>query len=110
MSNGRELSAVDTAAGGGPFSRKKHKNSEMVQAMPDSTNKNRDNVPGRYFVDEKCIGCTICSEIAPDNFRSNLHEGYDYVCKQPGSEKEEQLCEEVMDICPVNAIQNSGDG
>jgi ferredoxin len=55
-----------------------------------------------------CIGCTICSEIAPENFRFDHERGCDYVCKQPETEKEESLCVEAMDICPVGAIEIAG--
>ncbi len=65
----------------------------------------KENVPGRLYVDSECIGCSICPEIAPDNFKSNLQEGYEYVCRQPSSEEEEQLCAEAMEICPVDAIK-----
>jgi ferredoxin len=62
------------------------------------------NIPGKYHVDERCIGCAICSAIAPQNFRSDLEQGYDYVYKQPDNDIEESLCAEAMAICPVNAI------
>ena len=67
-----------------------------------------ENVPGKYYVNTRCIGCTLCPEIAPANFASNLEEGYEYVCKQPGNTAEEQLCREAMEICPVNAIGDDG--
>ncbi|MBF0200049.1 MAG: ferredoxin [Desulfamplus sp.] len=63
-----------------------------------------ENVPGRYYVNDKCIGCAICSEIAPDNFTTNHEDGHDYVYLQPSSEAEEGLCREAMVLCPVNAI------
>jgi ferredoxin len=68
------------------------------------------NVPGKYQVDERCIGCAICSEIAPHNFCCDHEQGYVYVSKQPGNDKEESLCVEAKDICPVNAIGDSGAG
>ncbi len=64
----------------------------------------KENVPGRFYVNLKCIGCSICSEIAPDNFKSNLEAGYEYIYRQPSNEQEKQLCMEAMEICPVNAI------
>jgi ferredoxin len=67
-----------------------------------------ENVPGKYYVDTKCIGCDICPEISPGNFCSNLEEGYEYVCRQPINETEEKLCAEAMEICPVNAIRDDG--
>lgn len=70
----------------------------------------RTNIAGKYQVDERCIGCNVCSEIAPHNFRSNHQEDYAYVYKQPESELEENLCAEAMKICPVDAIGDSGAG
>ncbi|MCP4347416.1 MAG: ferredoxin [Desulfobacterales bacterium] len=81
--------------------------------MADKTRKFEDNAPGRYYVSEECIGCTLCSEIAPDNFTLNTDENleteYNYVCKQPLTEQEEQLCEEAMASCPGSAIGNDGE-
>lgn len=63
-----------------------------------------ENVPGKFYVDVRCIGCSLCSEIAPDNFAANNEEGYEYVSVQPCCESEEALCREAMELCPVNAI------
>ncbi len=63
-----------------------------------------ENIPGKYYVDSRCIGCSICSEIAPNIYATNHDEGYEYVLIQPCSKAEEKLCREVMDLCPVNAI------
>ncbi len=71
--------------------------------------KMKTDVSGKYCVTDGCIGCNICSEIAPENFRFNHDQGCVYVCKQPETEKEEHLCDEAMDICPVNAIEVAGD-
>jgi len=67
-----------------------------------------ENVSGKYYVDESCIGCSICVELAPGNLRSNLEEGYEYVFKQPVTESEGNRCIEAMEICPVSAIGNDG--
>ncbi|MBT8372036.1 MAG: ferredoxin [Deltaproteobacteria bacterium] len=69
----------------------------------------KTEISGTYMVNDTCIGCAICSEIAPDNFRFNHEQGCEYVCKQPGTEKEVCLCVEAMDICPVNAIEVAGE-
>lgn len=80
--------------------------------MPDITRKFEENTPGKYYVSKECIGCTICAEIAPDNFRLNtdreLEIEYDYVYKQPESVAEEKLCEEARASCPADAIGNDG--
>jgi len=67
-----------------------------------------ESIPGKYYVSTRCIGCSICPEIAPLNFASNLDEGYEYVCKQPVDTAEEKLCREAMEICPVDAIGDDG--
>jgi len=67
-----------------------------------------ENVPGKYYISDRCIGCSLCPEIAPANFASNLEEGYEYVCKQPVDQAEERLCREAMEICPVDAIADNG--
>jgi ferredoxin len=67
-----------------------------------------ENVPGKFYVSTRCIGCTLCPEIAPGNFASNLEKGYEYVCRQPVDKSEEKLCREAMDVCPVDAIGDDG--
>ena len=76
--------------------------------MADPTRRYTNNVPGKFYVDEECIDCSLCSEIAPDNFTIHLEEGHDYVYKQPANEREESLCLEAMDSCPVAAIGADG--
>ena len=76
--------------------------------MADVTKKWPQNVPGEYYVDEDCIDCNLCSEIAPDNFSVEMDEGHDFVKKQPETEEEKTLCEEAMESCPVESIGNDG--
>ncbi|MBF0224232.1 MAG: ferredoxin [Desulfobacterales bacterium] len=67
--------------------------------------RNYDNIEGKYYVTIACIGCTLCSEIAPDNFEADIEKGYDYVKKQPSDNSEDELCIEAMESCPANAIK-----
>ena len=76
--------------------------------MADIEYKHKDNVKGRYFVDEECIDCDLCREVAPESFGRNNEEGYSYVFKQPEGEDEEALCKEALDNCPVEAIGDFG--
>ncbi len=69
----------------------------------------KTEISGKYYVNDACIGCAICSEIAPDNFRFNHEQGCGYVGKQPDTEKEACFCVEAKDICPVNAIEVAGE-
>jgi ferredoxin len=67
------------------------------------------NVKGRYFVDSECIACDACVLAAPDNFKMHDVDGHAFVSKQPADEKEEKMCREALEGCPVEAIGNDGD-
>ena len=76
--------------------------------MAELEDKYKDNVAGRYFVDEQCIDCDLCREVAPTCFGRNDKEGHSYVFKQPENEEEEKFCIEAMEGCPVEAIGDFG--
>lgn len=78
--------------------------------MSETRTKYPENVPGIYYVNDECIGCDLCLEIAPKNFRRKEPEGYFYVFKQPETPAEEAHCRESISGCPVGAIWNNGDG
>ena len=70
----------------------------------------KENVPGKYYIVDKCIGCALCYELSPRNFSMNLDEGYDFVFKQPETQEDEALCLKAMQSCPADAIRNNGPG
>jgi len=74
--------------------------------MGEKTDRYDDNVPGSWYVDRKCILCSVCSEAAPQNFKESNDGDHDVVYKQPESPDEVQQCEEAMAACPVEAIGN----
>lgn len=76
--------------------------------MADSTDKVADNVDGAWYVDTNCIDCDLCRQTAPDNFERNEDNGYSFVSKQPENEEEEELCQEALEECPVEAIGDDG--
>ena len=77
--------------------------------MADIEYRYKDNVNGRYFVDEQCIDCNLCREEAPKNFTRQEELGYSYVYKQPEGEDEEEMCKNAMEFCPVEAIGDFGE-
>ena len=77
--------------------------------MADLSQKVRENVAGRFFVDATCIDCDLCRETAPANFLRLDDEGYSYVVRQPEDPREEESCLAAMDECPVEAIGIDGD-
>lgn len=75
--------------------------------MADRSNKVEGNVKGAYFVDDSCIGCGVCAETAPENFR--MSGNFATVFKQPANGNEHRACEEAKDACPAEAIGNDGE-
>lgn len=77
--------------------------------MADKKSKHPENVPGRFYVDESCIICALCVELAPNNFvEEQIKSHYSFVYKQPENAEEESACIDAMNQCPVNAIGNDG--
>lgn len=74
--------------------------------MGDRTSIYEDNVPGTWYVDKKCILCSVCAETAPNNFQESRHGTHDIVYKQPETHDEALQCLEAMAACPVEAIGN----
>ena len=76
--------------------------------MADLEYRYKDNVEGRYFVDEQCIDCNLCREEAPKNFTRQEEVGYSYVYKQPENQEEADACADALEECPVDAIGDDG--
>ena len=76
--------------------------------MADKIERYEDNVTGKWYVDKKCILCSVCSEAAPKNFKVAPSGDHDFGFKQPETPEEEQQSEEAMLACPVEAIGNDG--
>ncbi len=70
--------------------------------------KTPQNVEGRFYVDTRCINCSLCPEIAPDIFATNHDQGYEYVKKQPQDTTELKLVLEAISACPADAIKDNG--
>jgi len=77
--------------------------------MADKEDRNPENVKGKIYVDSQCIDCDLCRETAPANFTRDADEGYSYVFKQPETDEELELCLEVVEGCPVEAIGEDGE-
>ncbi len=77
--------------------------------MADIDDKTEKNVPGKFYVDCSCIDCDLCRASAPDFFLRDDDEGLTYVGKQPVTDEEIALCEEMAEGCPVGSIGDDGD-
>jgi NitT/TauT family transport system substrate-binding protein len=62
----------------------------------------------KYTVSKECISCRACVEVAEDNFDMN-DDNKAYLKKQPEDSREEKLCEEALEVCPVEAISTIKD-
>lgn len=76
--------------------------------MADVRDKLPENAAGRFYVDRHCIDCDVCRDTSPRNFTREDENGYSYVYRQPATPEELHLCEEAMNICPVEAIGDDG--
>ncbi len=56
-----------------------------------------------YKVNDECIACRACVEVAPKNF-DIADDGLAFVYKQPENAQETANSDEAVEICPVNAI------
>ena len=81
----------------------------LMGRMADTTQKARENAPGKYYVDVTCIDCDLCCETAPLNFVRQEAEGYSYVVRQPEDTAQEAACLAALEECPVEAIGDDGD-
>lgn len=77
--------------------------------MANIEDKNEGCVPGKFYVDNQCIDCDVCREMAPDFFARDDDNGVTIVIKQPTTDEEIALCEEAKGSCPVDAIGDDGE-
>lgn len=79
--------------------------------MPADTFSNRisQNVPGKFYVDDRCLDCDLCRETAPTVFRRDDEMGAAYVYHQPETEEELSRTAEALQGCPCEAIFSDGD-
>lgn len=63
----------------------------------------------RWFeITDRCIGCGLCAEIAPETFGMNPDETLPHdaavVRDQPKTSEERDRCREAVQLCPADAI------
>jgi glyoxylase-like metal-dependent hydrolase (beta-lactamase superfamily II)/ferredoxin len=61
-----------------------------------------ENVEGAFFVDETCIDCDTCRQLAPASFRD--HGGQSSVYRQPASDEEARRALMALVACPTGSI------
>lgn len=76
--------------------------------MANKEKKYKQNVPGKFYVDNECIACDACVIEAPGFFEMNTDDCHAFVKKQATTPAEMTECENAMYACPVDAIGNDG--
>ena len=54
-----------------------------------------ENVPGLYYVSDRCIDCGACRALAPGLFQRSDPGQYSYVARQPVSAEELRLAAQI---------------
>lgn len=76
--------------------------------MANKNSKFKENIPGRYYVDDSCIACDACCIEAPKFFAMNDDDGHAFVKLQPLSTEDIKEAENALEACPVEAIGRDG--
>jgi len=66
-----------------------------------------ENVPGAFFVDDSCIDCGACREIAPATFGRSGRRGQSFVSAQPSAADAEHRALMALVACPTASIGTS---
>jgi len=76
--------------------------------MANPATKHPDNAPGPYYIDDSCIDCDQCRELAPELFGRDEDTGLGYVIRQPVTPEEIAEAEEAREMCAVESIGKDG--
>jgi glyoxylase-like metal-dependent hydrolase (beta-lactamase superfamily II)/ferredoxin len=63
-----------------------------------------ENEPGPFFVDETCIDCDTCRQLAPGVFARSSRLGCSYVAHQPATEADRRDARLALVACPAASI------
>lgn len=74
--------------------------------MADPDERLPNNVPGPFYIDDSCIICGMCSELAPGVFTTDEDEVHNVVYRQPQTDEDRRQAIEAMDECPTESIGN----
>jgi glyoxylase-like metal-dependent hydrolase (beta-lactamase superfamily II)/ferredoxin len=66
-----------------------------------------ENAPGAFFVDDSCIDCDACRQIAPATFVRSPGHGMSYVVAQPATGDAEARALMAVVACPTASIGTS---
>ena len=77
--------------------------------MADKTSKQPESVPGRWYVDQTCVPCSVCMEEAPMLLKWNADQTHVFFGKQPSTPEEEAAAQKALEVCPTGSIGSDGE-
>jgi len=77
--------------------------------MADKNSKQPENVPGKWYIDQTCVPCSICLEEAPVLLKFNEDQTHVFFLKQPTTAEEEAAAQKALEVCPTGSIGNDGE-
>jgi len=77
--------------------------------MADLNRRLPQNVLGQFYVDDTCIYCDLCVEIAPTIFKEINEQGWAAVFNEPSTEAEIALAIAALEACPTESIGRDGE-
>ena len=77
--------------------------------MADKTNKQPENLPGKWYVDTTCVPCNSCMDEAPNLLKYSEDQSHVFFTKQPATPEEEQCAQRASEICPTGSIGSDGE-
>jgi ferredoxin len=60
---------------------------------------------GRFVIDETCIDCRLCQDLAPENFDNDFDNDVHFVSAQPETDGELECVLDALDSCPTESIR-----
>ena len=77
--------------------------------MADKTNKQPENVPGKWYVDTTCVPCNNCMDEAPNLLKYSEDQTHVFFFKQPATPAELAAAQKALEICPTGSIGSDGE-
>jgi ferredoxin len=77
--------------------------------MANRNDRSPGNVAGAFYVDNTCIDCDLCRQIAPSVFHRNDDSGLSVAFRQPSTAEEWEQAREAVASCPTDSVGDDGE-
>lgn len=72
---------------------------------PDVPPPSRLPLNGQFTIDDTCIDCFLCQDLAPENFERNDEDEVHFVAEQPATDDELEAVVDALESCPTGSIR-----